>query len=356
MKSRVTMKDIAQKLHVSINAVSIALNDKVGVSTETRNCILNEAEALGYFRIKNKYKKALMKKNICLIIQERYFLKSDFYSKIVLGIENEAKKYGYELLINFPNEQKHIPDCLNERRACGVISVGRISDKCLYELKQYKVPIVIVDHTSLSVPTDCIISNNKQGTYEITRLMIKNGYKKIGFFGDLDYSMSIKDRFAGYKEAIHTLPFIQDYVDTARYALNFSAFKDIEENIIHHDVDKIIMIVKKIHEIPEAFVCSNDNAAVILIRALQKIGYRVPNDIGVVGFDNTTLSTASFPHLTTVNVYKEAMGKTAVDRLIWRLDHLNEPIKSTVLNVKIVIRDSINGCVKRSSQFQGSGI
>lgn len=341
MEQRVTMKKIAEELHVSVNAVSLALNDKNGVGKATRNRILNKAEELGYFQSKSKYKKALASKNICLMISAKYFLKSDFYNKVVIGLENEAKKNGYEVLVNFPDQLQHIPDCVNEGRACGIILVGRISDVYLSELKLYGIPMVMVDHTSLTVPNDCILSNNKQGSYEVTRLLIQNGYRKIGFFGNLDYSMSIKERYFGYKEAIRTLPFIKNYVDAVQYVLQFSALNDIEESVICRNLDKLVDVVQKIHEIPQAFICSNDDAAVLLVHALQKLHYRVPEDIAVVGFDNTALSTEVLPHLTTVNVHKEATGEAAVDRLLWRLDHPNEPIKSIVLNVEVVVRDSV---------------
>ncbi len=341
VKQRITMKKIAEELHVSVNAVSLAVNGKNGVGKETRNRILNKAEEMGYFDAKPQYGKAFANKNICLIIQAKYFQNSDFYSAIVLGLESEAKRKGYEVLVNFPDKFKDIPDCLIQGRVCGIISVGKISDDYLHELKQFRIPLVVIDHMSLAVPSECILSNNKQGSYAVTRLLIQNGYRKIGFFGDLNYSMSIKERFAGYREAIYTLPFFAGYSDTVQYILKFSALQDIEKSVIQHDLDKLADTVRKVHEMPEAFVCSNDDAAVLLMHALQKLNYRIPKDIAVVGFDNTALSTAVLPRLTTVNVHKEELGKEAVDRILWRLNHPDEPMKNTVLNVEVVERDSV---------------
>ncbi len=341
LKQYVTMKKIAEELNVSINAVSLALNEKKGVGRETRSRIIDKAEELGYFKNKSKYKKALSNKNICLMIQTKYFRNSDFYSTIVLGLENEAKRKGYEIIVNFPDEFRNIPNCLDENRVCGIISVGKISDEYLNKLKQYGIPLVVVDHMSLSIPTDCIISNNKQGSYRITRLLIRNGYRKIGFFGDLDYSMSIKERYEGYKEAIQTLPFITNYSCLVSYILKFSILKGIEKYVISHDLDMFSETVKSINHMPEAFVCSNDDAAVLLIHDLQKLNYRVPNDIAVVGFDNSSLATAVLPRLTTVNVHKEELGSEAVDRLLWRLGHPDGPIESIMMSVEIVERDSI---------------
>ena len=75
--------------------------------------------------------------------------------------------------------------------------------------------------------------------------------------------MSIKERYAGYADALHTLPFLADYSDTVQYTFHYSALKGIEKDVIHHNLDGIVGTVKKIQEMPQAFVCSNDEAAVL---------------------------------------------------------------------------------------------
>ncbi|TGJ75531.1 LacI family DNA-binding transcriptional regulator [Caproiciproducens galactitolivorans] len=350
MKRRVTMKDIAEQLNVSVNAVSLALNDKKGVGKETRNRILNKAEKMGYFLEKAKYKKSLSNKNICILIPTQYYRNSDFYAKVLLGVEEEAKKNGYEILINFTDKLSGIPDCVKESRVCGIIVIGRISDEYLMALKKHRLPIVVVDHSSMAEPVDCILTNNKLGSYRITRLLISNGYRKIGFFGDLNYSMSIKERFFGYQEAIHNLIPMNGYRNVSRYALEYSILGNVEQFVIKQNVLKIMDQLEQLEQLPQAFVCSNDEAAVQMIHALQQMGYRVPEDIAVVGFDNTPLSTIISPQLTTVNVYKEFMGRAAVQRLIWRISHLNEPFENIVLNVEIVERESNLFLRKQHSQ------
>ncbi|MVB10155.1 putative HTH-type transcriptional repressor ExuR [Caprobacter fermentans] len=341
------MKDIAKELNLSVNAVSLALNDKTGVGKETRNLIINKAEELGYFSEKTRYKKALANKNICILIKTQYFRNSDFYSKVLLGVEAEAKRNGYEILINFTDELISVPDCVKEGRACGLISIGQISDEYLTELKKQGLPIVVVDHNSMAESIDCILSNNKLGSYRVTRLLIDSGYRKIGFFGDLNYSMSIKERFFGYQEAIHRLPSVFGYPDVSRYVLAYSVLEDVEQSVIEHDVGKIVSQVKSIRRLPQAFVCSNDDAAGQLILALRRLGYCIPEDIAVVGFDNTALSNAISPRLTTVNVHKEFMGQVSVQRLIWRMSHRDEPRENILLDVEIVERDSINKQMKK---------
>lgn len=350
MKQHITMKNIADSLNISINAVSLALNDRAGVGKELRNQILNEAERMGYFDKKTKYKKSLAGKNICIVIKTLYFQDSDFYSKVLFGVESEAKKEGYEVIVTFADEQTEIPDCIRENRVCGIITIGRISDERLLELKKHNLPLVLVDHSSLMEPADCILSNNKLGSYHMVRLLIENGYSRIGFFGDLNYSMSIKERFFGYREAILGLPAVTGYAEASRYILRYSILDSVEQLVIARDAGSIAGKLRQIPEMPQAFVCSNDDAALQLIHALSQLGYRVPIDIAVTGFDNSALASAILPRLTTVNVHKEFMGRAAVQRLIWRMDHRGEPLESIVLNVETIERDSV--CKLSSAPFE----
>ena len=111
--------------------------------------------------------------------------------------------------------------------------------------------------------------------------------------------------------------------------------------MIDHDTDKIIESIQSIAMMPEVLVCSNDMAAIQVMRALDKMGYKVPQDISVVGFDDIEFSTICIPKLTTVHVHKESMGKAAVQKLLWRMDHPDKAHENTILSVQIVERDSV---------------
>ncbi|MFU0831498.1 MAG: putative HTH-type transcriptional repressor ExuR [Oscillospiraceae bacterium] len=341
MKKKVTMKDIATRLHVSINAVSLALNNKGGVSSETRNRIIDTAERMGYFKDKKKYTNVVASKNICILIKKQYFRNSTFYAKILLGVEQEAKRKGYDVLIHFGDQLWEIPECVKMKRVCGIISIGQISDEYLMELKKHSIPIILVDHSSMCVPVDCVLSDNKLGSYQMTQLLIERGYRRIGFFGDLDYSMSIKERFFGYCQAIHSMAFEKNNNQFVDYILQFSVLNDIEKSIIQHDTIRIVQKIRLLKQIPQAFVCSNDEAAIQLIYALNQLNYNVPDDIVVTGFDNAASTNSLMLKLATVNVRKEEMGQIAVRKLLDRIEHLYKPFENTVLSVEIVNKHCI---------------
>ncbi|MDU3547747.1 MAG: LacI family DNA-binding transcriptional regulator [Clostridium sp.] len=339
---KITMKDIAERLDISINAVSLALNSKAGVSEETRKQVLDIAEELGYLDKSPKFVKSFANKNICVIIKKYYFEDNTFYSKIMMGIGEESRRKGYDIITCLINEtEENIPSCIESKKVCGIIVIGTIEDEYLVKLKNYKIPVVLVDHTSLLESTDSILTDNKLGSFNITKLLIEKGYKDIGFFGDLEYSLSIKERFFGYREAIKKFLKFNNFKEAEVFIEEQSVLYDVEQNIIDKNIEGIKERINRINKIPEAFVCSNDNAAIALITSLKELGYMVPKDIAVVGFDDIVLSSLIEPKLTTVRVEKDFMGRKAVDRLLWRIENKKDPDEKTILSVEVIERDSV---------------
>lgn len=335
---KVTMKDIAKRLNVSINAVSIALNDKPGVSDDVRLLILRTADEMGYINEKRKYLSVFSKSNICVLMQAYYANTGHFYSIVLRSIVEEAKQQGYYSILNyFEDNCFTMPECIVDRKVAGILIVGKISDDNLKVLKRTGVPVVLVDFTSLYDSCDCVLTHNKQGGYMITSHVISKGYQKIGFFGDLGYSLSFQDRFMGYKYALE-LAHVSDDID--QYIQKYSFLSHIENYILTSQIDEIIKLLQT-KELPEVFVCSNDSNAFALITALTYLGLKIPEDIGVTGFDDTPLCEKCMPKITTVQVQKEMMGQVAVKKLIDRI-HRKDGIQMTqLLSVKIIERNSI---------------
>lgn len=197
------MKDIAERLNLSINAVSLALNDKVGVSEETRKIVLKTADEMGYFDENPSFIAKNHFRNICLLIEERNFRDTHFYTKVILGIENEAKKNNYDILVNFMNQDDfQVPSSVETRKVSGILVVGTIKDEHLEKLLKYDIPTVLVDHASFTISTDAVLTQNMPGTYMATQYLIRKGHTQIGFFGEIDFSLSFKERWLGFNEAM----------------------------------------------------------------------------------------------------------------------------------------------------------
>ena len=340
MKNKVTMKQIAERLGVSINTVSLVLNDKAGVGEETRLAVLRIAEETGYLEQNEQYNKAYSSKNICVLMRRAYFNDMYFYSKVLYGIQNQAKHEGFDVIVYYADELSGVPSCVEKRKVAGIIIVGRVEQEKIKMLRPYNLPITFVDDTPFDEPTDSILTDNKLGAYQAVHQLIQWGYKNIGFFGDLNYSLSIKERYWGYLEALIQSGNFGGIKEVFNHALRFSILEDIEESILKQDETKILEIVKKIPELPQAFFCSNDRAAIMLSNALRSLGYSLPQDIGIVGFDDLDLATMVLPKLTTVRVSTKTMGATAANLLLSRIQNRKRPIEKVLLPVKLIVRDS----------------
>jgi len=337
-----TMKDIAGKLNISINAVSLALNNKEGVSEKTRKMVLDVAEEIGYLQKSAKFIRAYASKNICVLIKKLYLEDHYFYSQIMMGIVDEARKTGYDIITCITDDNdESIPNCIEYKKVCGIIIIGVIDDNYLIKIKESKMPVILVDHTSLLESTDSVLTDNKLGSFKVTKLLFDKGYKEIGFFGDLEYSLSIKERYFGYQEAVKKFITFNDDNKMADYIKRNSVLYDVENYIIKKDCKEIEDRIKSLENIPEAFVCSNDNAAIVLISSLKEMGYSIPEDIAVVGFDDIVLSSFVVPNITTVRVEKDLMGRKALQRLLWRIDNKSDMNENIIMSVVVVERDSV---------------
>ena len=335
-----TMKDIAKRLNVSINAVSIALNDKPGVSDEMRLQILRTADEMGYINQKKQYLSIFSKSNICVLMQSYYANTGHFYSIVLCSIVEQAKNFGYFSILNyFEDNDFHMPECIVDRKVAGVLVVGKISDSHLKALKKVGIPVVLVDFTSLGDPCDCVLTHNRQGGYMLTDYVVLKGYKTIGFFGDLDYSFSFQDRFMGYKQALIQNQIVSsEEVDS--YIEEHSFLHNIEKYILANEITEIVKILKS-KKLPEVLICANDSNAFAVISALKDMGLKIPEDIGVTGFDDTPLCEKANPQITTVQVQKELMGQVAVSNLMDRIHRKENTPMTQLLSVKIVERASL---------------
>lgn len=332
-----TMKNIADQLGISINAVSLALNDKAGVSEELRRQVLRTADEIGYISSKEKYVKTFRKTNLCIMLQKLYNTDLYFYSKVMFAVTDEARKNGYDSIVHFfDDSDMTIANALEEKRVAGLIVIGKISDENIRRLLTYQIPMILVDHASFEIPLNCVITDNKSGGYMACKYLLEKGFEDIGFFGDLAYSLSIRDRYFGFLQAIRQYaPHLEEK------AMELSITGDMEHYVLKNRPEGIYEILKTRKVLPKAFVCSNDIAALTLCTALRRLYLTVPQDISLIGFDNTTLSEVAAPPLTTVNVRMSEMGKKAVRRLIQIISHKDTSIETIMMGVNLVIRDTV---------------
>jgi DNA-binding LacI/PurR family transcriptional regulator len=346
MTERVTMKDIARTLGISVNAVSLALNDRKGVSEETRIHVLEAAQKLGYLDRKLRYSRTFGQHHLCILLQDMYHEEMGFYSQILYYIVRDARDRGYDTLVHYFNDQDmSIPACISSRKVSGIIILGKISTPNVEKLQASGIHMVIVDHNPRFSNINCVLTDNISGGYMATRYLIRRGFLKIGYVGDYSYSVSVKERYHGFIEAL-VQEGVVDFEKTGEYVQKYSIMGEIEPYMIDNDIEAIKRRLPRKSQMPQAYFCDNDRAALVLIEALKRRMIRVPEDISVIGFDNSLLGKKNKPGLTTINVNQELMGQKAVRRLIQLIEDENNEAEQIVLGVELIERGSVKPAVK----------
>ena len=326
-KKKVTMQDIADEVEVSKNTVSRALNNKEGVSDELRAKIKSVARKLGY-KLKDK-----QKIKIAVLIKEKYFLEPTFYAKILAGIENRVRQNKIEISLTAVEPESeadpHLPYNLEEAKIDGIITIGKLEKKFLNFLKERDFPVVLADYYEDDVEIDGVVMDNERGIYLGLEHLRELGHKEIGFVGNIDYFPCFKHRYNKYR------------IMLCREGLKYKEeYNLIEGDKPFWDYKYLEQRIKELSTLPTAWVCTNDRTAIPLIKVMKNLGYEVPGDSSIIGFDNVNKSHAIHPSLTTIHVPKQALGKRAVDKLLWRFKNSDYPVETTFVNTSLVVRDS----------------
>jgi LacI family transcriptional regulator len=330
-KKYVTIRDIAERAGVSINTVSRALNNKPDISEETRRKILKIAQELGY--VKNATASSLRSKQTNIVGVIIADSANPFYAEVLKGIEAASRKYGYQIMLMnteriYENEEKAI-EVLLQRRVDGLL-ITPVQDKSddIRALIERKVPFVIVGRHFEELEVDEIHSDEVKGGYLATRHLIERGRKNIIMISGYLFKSAAYMRLEGYRKALK------------EYGIPFS-----EKMIIETDIDiesgyrAMREAIEKGLEFDAVF-CYNDLLAFGAIKALKECGYRIPEDVAVVGYDDIVYSSFVCPSLTTVRIKKFEMGFEAFRMLLQRLKGRRKRRKRVILDVELVVRES----------------
>ena len=333
MAKSVRMADIAKQLGVSTVTVSKALSDQKGVSEEMRGKIKALAEEMGYkssTALKNEAKRSY---NIGLVVLETYIEKYssfywEFYQKINISASKENCFVILEVLEANSERDLIIPKMVQEKKIDGLMILGRLTTEYLIMLqKKADIPVVYMDFYDQKAMADSVISNSFHGAYNITSYLFEMGHRKIGFVGTLLATESITDRYLGYVKAM---------MENGEYPKKEWLIQDRESHI------RIFEKLELPQDMPTAFVCNSDLTASGLIKTLNEKGYRVPDDISVVGYDDYLYPGLCDIGITTYSVDMERMAQVGSEILMQRIEGSTLPCSMQVVEGKLVLKESVN--------------
>jgi LacI family transcriptional regulator len=321
MKRKVTLKQIARELDVSISTVSRALSNSKEIGEETRLKIQAFAKFYNYkpnniaLSLKNR-----KTKTIGILIPE---IVHHFFSTVIRGIETVANQRGYNVIVGLSNESFSKEVINMEMLANGSIDgfILSISKETLlqqdyhhfHETMNQGIPIVMFDRVVNEVNCDKVIVDDFAGSVNAVKKLVSNGCKNIALLTTMDYVSVGKLRTKGYLKAL------EDSKIHAKSSLILKLDDSLELEE-HLDIleDEIEQFFKKNKEIDAVFAV-NELYAVTAMKVARNLNYRIPEDIQVIGFTDGVLSKHARPSLTTVSQHGQKIGEYSANLLIDRL-------------------------------------
>lgn len=340
MAKAVKLADIAERLGVSTVTISKALSGQKGVSEELRAKIKVLADEMGYKQPSAQNKEKTGKSyNIGVLIAARYLgMHDSFYWQMHQQVAGRAVAKGCFTLMEVVSEEAEttmeLPMLVQEQKADAIIIIGRLSDGYLRNLNEKAgIPAMYLDFCNEERDTDAVISDSYYGAYHLTNYLFDMGHTKIGYVGTLLSTGSITDRYFGYAKSLmeHGMQIRQDWV-----------LDDRDKETVIIDSERYMQLPD---EMPTAFVCNCDLTASYFIKKLQENGYRVPEDISVVGYDNYLFPGLCEVELTTYEVDIKEMARKAVYTIIKKLNGEKYRPGTSIIEGSLVIRDSVKTIV-----------
>lgn len=336
MSKAVKLADIAKLVGVSTVTVSKALSDQKGVSEELRTRIKKISEEMGYKQPSVARREAIKYKShqFGVLIADSYLDKyQSFYWQLYQEVSIYAMQYEsfamLEVVGQFTDGEYELPKLVREQVVDGLIIIGKLKSAYLDFLrKNTNLPIVYLDFMDGRINSDAVISDSYYGAYNLTNYLISKGHKDIAFVGTVLATPSITDRYYGYVKALSQkgIPVRPEWQIDDR---------SLESGQIYDEY------IKLPSPMPTAFFCNCDLLAAKMIQLLKKLGYRVPEDISVVGYDNYIHPGLCDIGITTYEVDQKDMAAQAVDILIKRMNHETCQYGTRIVEGHLIKKDSV---------------
>ena len=337
MRRKVTLKQIAKELDVSISTVSKSLRDSPEISEDTRLKVQAFAKLYNYkpnniaLSLKNK-----KTKTIGIIIPE---IVHHFFATVISGIEQVANESGYNVIVclsdeSFDKEVINMEMLANGSTDGFIMSLSKETQQKrdfhhLQEVINQGMPVVLFDRISNDIMCDKVIIDDQLAAYEATNFLISKGLKKIALLTTVDYVSVGKLRTDGYLNVLHDHEIEVDESLIIRIEDTENCDEKINELLENNSVDAILAV--------------NELFAVTAIKLAMSKGIKIPEDLSVVAFTDGIISKYSTPTITTISQNGIKMGRKAAEMLINRLeleDEEDENYKTEIIETNLIIRES----------------
>lgn len=348
MATKVTIQDIANELQLSRNTVSKAINNTGVLADATREKILRKAAEMGYKQFaylplfQEDTAKAAEhsilpsdKREIAMLTTQ--FLSSSHFSSTMLDrFQSEINHLHSGMTIHrispIELKEKKLPSSLNIQRTAGIICFEVFDYDYAQMLCDLDVPLLFVDSPVMNMrpplKADRLYMENRIEVQNAVAHMVQRGKKRISFAGDKNHCQSFFERYMAYKDAVEYFGLTE--------GLSTCAMPSGQQN---YPVS-LYETIRRFKTMPDAFVCANDFVAMDLVKALDELGYSVPDDIWVCGFDDSQEASYFAPRLTSIHIHGQIMGYTAANLLMTRIEEPSLNYRTVYTETNLILRES----------------
>lgn len=333
-KQRVSMRDVARAANVSVSAVSLVVRDKPGVAVETRERVQRIMSELGYTGATTVSVEKPMTIGLLIERSDAPVILDVFYGDIIRGIQTEAQRLGYQVLLHMFDRAAESMDGLRaslEGEVSGLVIAndGDITSELVVQLESLDAPLVLVESYVPGHKLPCILGDNFAAGYAATRHLLELGHRSLAILrGPRKYS-SLTDRLKGCLAAAAEVGLLipPELIPQPTHGHPRKGYVQMAE-------------VLQLPTRPTAVVAISDKTAFGAMEAIKEAGLRIPQDIAIVSIDDVGESAYARPPLTTVRVPRFEMGTLAMQKLHRLIANEREiPVKS-VLYGDLIVRES----------------
>lgn len=306
MDKRVTIYDLAKALDVSPSYISKALNDHPSVSESMKEKVRRKAQELGYKY--NLYAANLRRGTSNTIGVIVPIINKSFFSEAIAGIEEVCSKHHYGLIIcqshdSYETECKAIDTLIRQNVDCIILSVSSFTEspEHLEEIRHNGIKVITFDRFVEEFPSSRVINDNEQMTFRATQHLISEGYRNIAFIGWTPKRPIYRLRREGFIRAMREagLPLNNDFI-----------IEDVHAKESTIDVARRLLSQT---DRPDAFITVSDLQAMYVLKVAQELGIKVPEELGIIGFGNDSVTTITSPTLSSVDQKSKELGIQAAN-------------------------------------------
>lgn len=346
VKKRLTIRDIAKKAKVSHTTVSRALNNDPRIREETKKRILALVEKLDFKPDARARNLALKKSNLIgLVVTD---IRNPFYADLARGIEDKAHQVSYNVIFcSTEHKAERMDSYVRLMLDVGVdgfiFASSRLHEPIVEKLIEEKFPLVLVNRKIKGDGFNYVVLDNFNGAYDITKHLIDLGHRKIAIIDGPSNVSTGLERLKGFQKALkdHDIPLIPEYVVQNNFA-RLTGYEGAKK------------LLKRKNR-PEAIFAGSDYIAMGVFDATEELGFRIPEDVALVGFDDTEFASNKRISLTTVSQREYTMGGLGVQILIDYIENKGmDYTHKVVLDSHLVMRESCGHKLRRSAGKKGT--